>query len=75
MLEQDLAKCRAEARLGAGPDPRLVRADPGRILGMDGAGRPTAGSSGRVEADRFLVEHDLARICMNRRGYDLAPRR
>jgi hypothetical protein len=72
-LEQDLAECRAEARLGAGPDPRLVRPDAGRILGMDGAGRPTAGSSGRLDADRFLVEHDLTRICMNRRGYELVP--
>jgi hypothetical protein len=72
-MEADLDECRAEARLGAGPDPRFLRADAGRILGMDGAGRPAFGSSGRLDADRFLVEHDLARICMNRRGYELVP--
>jgi hypothetical protein len=72
-LEADLAECRGEARIGAGPDPRLVRADAGRIVGLDGAGRPTAGSSGRLDGDRFLAEHDLTRICMTRRGYELVP--
>jgi hypothetical protein len=72
-MEADLAGCRAEARRAAGPDPRFVQADAGRILGMDGAGRPAAGSSGRLDGDRFLVEHDLTRICMSRRGYELVP--
>jgi len=71
-LESDLAECRGEARRNAGPDPRLVRPDAGRILGMDSTFRPTA-SSGQLDGDRFLVEHDLTRICMQRRGYELMP--
>lgn len=72
-LEQDLAECRGEARLNAGPDPRFVRPDAGRIVGVDAAGRPAPSSSGRLDSDRFLAEHDLTRICMQRRGYELVP--
>ncbi len=72
-LETDLADCRGEARRNAGPDPRLVRPDAGRIIGLDAASRPVTASSGRLDGDRFLAEHDLTRICMNRRGYELAP--
>jgi hypothetical protein len=72
-LDSDLAECRGEARRNAGPDPRLVRPDAGRIVGIDAAARPVLASSGRLDGDRFLVEHDLTRICMNRRGYELAP--
>jgi hypothetical protein len=71
-LETDLAECRGEARRNAGPDLRLIHLDAGRIQGMDAAFRPSA-SSGRLDGDRFLAEHDLTRICMNRRGYQLAP--
>jgi hypothetical protein len=71
-LENDLAECRGEARRNAGPDLRLIQPDAGRIQGMDAASRPSA-SSGRLDGERFLVEHDLTRICMNRRGYELAP--
>jgi hypothetical protein len=72
-LETDLAECRGEARMHAGPDPRFLRPDAGRIVGVDSASRPVPASSGRLDGDRFLVEHDLTRICMNRRGYELAP--
>jgi hypothetical protein len=72
-LETDLAECRGEARMNAGPDPRFLRPDAGRIVGIDSASRPVPASSGRLDGDRFLVEHDLTRICMNRRGYELAP--
>jgi hypothetical protein len=72
-LESDVAECRGEARMNAGPDPRFLRPDAGRIVGVDSASRPVPGSSGRLDGDRFLVEHDLTRICMNRRGYELAP--
>jgi hypothetical protein len=71
-LENDLAECRGEARRNAGPDPRLVRPDAGRIVGMNSAFRPSA-SSGQLDGDRFLVEHDLTRICMQRRSYELVP--
>jgi hypothetical protein len=73
-LERDLVDCRGEARLNAGPDPRFARPDAGRIVGVDAAGRPSPGSSGRLDSDRFLVEHDLTRQCMERRGYELAPK-
>ena len=72
-LETDLAECRGEARMNAGPDPRFLRPDAGRIVGVDSASRPVPASSGRLDGDRFLVEHDLTRICMSRRGYELAP--
>jgi hypothetical protein len=72
-LEQDLAQCRGEARVGAGPDPRFSRPDAGRIVGIDAAGRPMPGASGRLDSDRFLAEHDLARLCMQRKGYELLP--
>jgi len=72
-LETDLAECRGEARMNAGPDPRFLRPDAGRIIGIDSTSRPVPASSGRLDGDRFLVEHDLTRICMNRRGYELAP--
>jgi hypothetical protein len=72
-LESDFAECRGEARMNAGPDPRFLRPDAGRIVGVDSASRPVPASSGRLDGDRFLVEHDLTRICMNRRGYELAP--
>src|SRR5687767_782622 len=68
-LETDLAECRGEARRNAGPDLRLIQPDAGRIQGMDAAFRPSAGS-GRLDGDRFLAEHDLTRICMQRRGYE-----
>lgn len=70
-LETDLAECRGEARRNAGPDPRFLRPDAGRIVGIDSASRPVPASSGRLDGDRFLVEHDLTRICMQRRGYEL----
>jgi hypothetical protein len=71
-LETDLAECRGEARRNAAPDLRLIQPDAGRIQGMDAASRPSA-SSGRLDGERFLVEHDLTRICMQRRGYELVP--
>ena len=70
-LESDLAECRGEARRNAGPDPRLLRPDAGRIV-AGSTFRPAA-SSGQLDGDRFLVEHDLTRICMQRRGYELVP--
>jgi hypothetical protein len=72
-LEQDLAECRGEARINAGPDARFLRPDAGRIVGLDAAGRPAPGSSGALNTDRFLAEHDLTRICMQRKGYELVP--
>ena len=71
-LEHDLAECRGEARLGAGPDARLLRSDAGRLVGLASTSVSPA-ASGRLDGDRFLTEHDLTRICMNRRGYELVP--
>ena len=71
-LESDLLECRGQARLGTGPDARLVRSDAGRLVGLSSITLSPA-ASGRLDADRFLAEHDLTRICMNRRGYELVP--
>lgn len=72
VVESDLAECRSEARLGLGPDTRMLRSDAGRLPGPASILISPA-ASGRLDADRFLAEHDLTRICMNRRGYELAP--
>ena len=72
-LEQDLAECRGEARINAGPDSRSLGAGLPRVVGADAIGRPMMGTPGRLDSDRFLVEHDLTRICMQRRGYELVP--
>jgi hypothetical protein len=71
-MESDLAECRAQARLAAGPDARLLRTDAGRLVGLTSSSISPA-ASGRLDGERFLAEHDLTRICMNRRGYELAP--
>lgn len=71
--ENDLAECRGEARINAGPDARFVRPDAGRIVGLSAGGRPVPGSAGALHTDRFIAEHDLTRTCMQRKGYELAP--
>jgi hypothetical protein len=71
-MESDLADCRGQARLGTGPDTKLLRTDAGRLVGLTSSSISPA-ASGRLDGERFLAEHDLTRICMNRRGYELAP--
>jgi hypothetical protein len=71
-MESDLVECRGEARRDAGPDTMLLRADAGRVTGLASSTISPA-ASGRLDGDRFLVEHDLTRICMSRRGYELIP--
>ena len=70
--ERDLAECRGEARLGGGPDMRLIRPDAGRAQGLS-ASQLAPATANRLDGERFLAEHDLTRTCMNRRGYELGP--
>ena len=71
-LERDLAECRQEAHLQA--ERQAVPPTPGtRIVGVDRLGRPIIGQPERIESDRAMVEHDLARHCMGRKGYKLVP--
>lgn len=70
-LERDLVECRAEARFRAGPG--LPFGDLPRVVGLDAVGRPIMASPGRADSDRFLLEHDLARHCMQGKGYELVP--
>ena len=70
-LERDLTECRQEAHLQA---ERQAVPTPGtRIVGVDRLGRPIIGQPERIEADRAMVEHDLARYCMGKKGYKLVP--
>lgn len=72
-LERDLAECRSEARFRAGPDAGTPGAGLPRLVGLDALGRPMMTTPGRLDSDRFLVEHDLTRHCMDRKGYALVP--
>jgi len=71
-LERDLGECQQQARAEA------VRESwshgPGSpIVGVDAQGRAILSQPGRVDTDRFLMEHDLERFCMRKRGYELVP--
>lgn len=72
-LEQDLAECRGEARIRAGPSLSALEAVSPRIVGLDATGRAVSGGHGRLDSERFLLEHDLTRICMRGKGYELVP--
>ena len=71
-LERDLAECRQQAHFQA--ERQAVPTMPGsRIIGVDRLGRPVLGQPERLDSDRAMVEHDLARHCMGRKGYRLVP--
>ena len=68
--DRDAAECTAQARSEAlrrmpllqPPGPRIVVDNEGRALAI----QPPGSSD-----ERFLIEHDLARACMRKRGYVL----
>jgi hypothetical protein len=72
-LEKDLADCQGQARVRASQFAVPFGGEMPRMLGMDARGRAIMPALSRSDTDRFLVEHDLTRNCMNGRGYDLVP--
>jgi hypothetical protein len=40
---------------------------------MDTRGRVVTGYAGRYDTDRAMLEHDLTRECMQKKGYELVP--
>jgi hypothetical protein len=72
-MERDLAECRGEARINAGPHVRGGGSDLPRVVGADRIGRPVMANPGGLDSDRFLVENDFTRQCMGRKGYELVP--
>lgn len=72
-LGRDLDECRNTARVMAKRQTLPPGYDAPRIVGVDAENRVIMSTPGRVDSDRFVVEHDLMRQCMNSRGYQLAP--
>jgi hypothetical protein len=70
---QNLAACMAEARAEA---QRWVPTlpPPGSGIVVDNQGRAVAVPPIRHDNERFLLEHDLIRDCMRKRGYVLQQR-
>ena len=72
-LERDLGECRQQARAQAARDSWSHGISRPPVVGVDAQGRAILSQPGRIDTDRFLMEHDLARFCMRNRGYELAP--
>jgi hypothetical protein len=73
-LARDLDECQHTARTLAKRQTPPPGYDAPRVVGVDAENRVIVSNTpGRVDSDRFLVEHDLTRQCMDSRGYQLAP--
>jgi hypothetical protein len=74
-LDQDLQACRDDARTQAMSQSQFRVFSAAPIIGVDRGGgvnvAPAPPFTG--EGERFLLEHDLTRACMTRRGYELVP--
>lgn len=71
--ERDLGECQDHARLRARVEAPLFGQPPPAPVGMDSRGRVVTGRAARYDTDRALLEHDFTRVCMQERGYELAP--
>jgi hypothetical protein len=71
--ERDLAACRDEARAQAQHQAPLFGQPRPPVVGMDARGRVVTGQAGRYDTERAILEHDFMRLCMQERGYELAP--
>ena len=72
-LERDLGECQQQARAQVVRESWTHGISSPPIIGVDGRGRAVLSQPGRVDTDRFLMEHDLERFCMRNRGYELVP--
>lgn len=73
LLEQDLDECRRNARIRAAREawPHNLLAP--RVVGVDRDGRPIVIQPPPYYTERFLLEQDLTRLCMQEKGYALVP--
>lgn len=71
-LRKDLDECREYARVASWQDASLHGMNTPRVV-VDPAGRAFVTQNNVGESDRFLVESDLTRACMQRQGYELKP--
>ena len=72
-LERDLGECQQQARAQAARESWSQGISNPPVIGADAQGRVILSQPGRFDTDRFLMEHDLARACMNGKGYELVP--
>ena len=72
-LQRDLAECRTKARQQAQQAAPLFGQSRPPVIATDTQGRFVTGQAGRYDTDRALLEHDLMRVCMGDRGYELVP--
>ena len=72
-LERDLGECQQQARAQAARESWSPWLAGSPVIGVDAQGRANLSQPGRLDTDRFLREHDLARACMRGRGYELVP--
>lgn len=72
-LEQDLAQCRRLARLRAEREAWPAGLEFPRVIGMDRQGRLLVSEPHTRPSERFLLEQDYTRRCMQARGYALVP--
>ena len=72
-LKKDLDECREYARVSSWQDASINAMNVPRVV-VDPAGRAFVTQNNMPgESDRFLVESDLTRACMERHGYELKP--
>jgi hypothetical protein len=69
-LDEDLTRCRQEARLRAGQQQVPALATP-PVIGADPQGRPVVVQAHQRQSERLLNEQDLTRTCMRDKGYEL----
>lgn len=69
-LEEDLERCRQEARLQARRETLPLFTAP-LVIGTDPQRRPIVVQSHQRDAERLVTEQDLTRNCMRGKGYEL----
>lgn len=72
-LEQDLAACREAARARAAHEAWPFSLLAPRLVAVGRSGRLVVVIPPPPETERFLLEQDLARACMQEKGYTLVP--
>lgn len=71
--DRDLGECTTVARSEALRRAPMQQASAPRVI-IDREGRAVAVPAPRDDNERFLVEQELQRDCMRKRGYELQPR-
>ena len=72
-LKKTIDECREYARVASWQDANINAMNVPRVI-VDPAGRAfVTQNNASGESDRFLVESDLTRACMERQGYTLKP--